>query len=858
MKRLLLLTFCFLTTLCSFSQNGNFIFLTSTGKLYSVNVDSKADTFGVPKPITILPKKTPYTKALSIALNKDSIYITESTGLLWSGYYNKATLTVTMNAKALYQFPNTKSYGLTVDNQGIIYAGNGTNVDIYNPKLPANKQPASISLTNSKGTSWTCGGDLIFWGGDLYETVENSSSTIQGIIKINLSKGAVQDTLFSFDPNKQIFGISSVNVPCQNNQTFALSNDGNVYPLDLYKHTLYDTPLKDNTFSINSIVNFLGGSFTIYDAASIAESGIAQRPPPPANPVTPNDICQGQPFSFASKVNVNDPSNDTLRWYTAPNLPPLIGTPSVFTGAPAINTNLLGPTRYVITEFSKVTKCESDTVSIIVNVHPYPTKPVIFVSADTICSGSTSALVITTASKTAGASYDWYNTAGATGSSGSAYSAKTTSSYAVTATNFGCSTTSDSVKIKALSSSVSYVSSPFCNTGTALVTQTGDNEGGVYSSTTGLIIDSKTGKVDLANSAEGTYTVTYTLNGSKFTCPYTSNITINASTTSNSTASICKGNSYNFNGTNYTNAGTYTAKLTNSKGCDSTAKLILTVGSPTTSSTPVTVCQAGIPYNWNGHSYSGAGTYLVHLTNSAGCDSAATLVLTVNNNIKTFTPVTICATQLPYIWSGKKYTVAGSYSDTLTNNVGCDSISTLMLSVNQKETVDAITGPTSVDVNKSIKLTDLTFGGVWSVSPNTVSSIDNSGNLTGLVAGKAVVSYTIPNSQCGSDTAFYSVNVTSLDIFIPNLFSPNGDNKNPVFYVRGAAATYSSVELTVFDSWGSKIFESNGNLNDKSIGWNGDYKGKPQPVGAYIYVAKLTVASSGEKVTKKGIINLIR
>ena len=806
MKRLFFLFFLFLSGLCAHAQNGNFIFLTSSGKLYSVNVDSKVDTFGVPKPITILPKNPPYNKALSIALNNNTIYITESDGTLWSGTYNKNTLTVTMNSKSLYQFPNTPSFGLTVDSKGIIYAGEGDYVDIYDPKLPANKQPASIYLKNKKGTVWSCGGDLIFWGGDLYETVQNSTKSIQGIIKINLKPGAVQDTLFSFDPDKKIFGISSVNVPCQNNQTFALSDDGNVYPMDLYKHTLSNTPMKDNTFSINNIVDYIGGSFTIYDAASVAEGGIAQRPTAPANPVTPNDLCKGQPFSFASKVEVNDPANDTLRWYTAPNLPPLLSSPSVYTGTPVLNTNVTGTTRYVITEFSKLTKCESDTVSIIVNVHAYPTKPVVTVSADTVCSGNPAALGITTASKTTGATYNWFNTAGATGTSGATYAATTTSSYAVTATNSGCSTTSDSVKIKALSSSISYASSPFCNTGTALVTQTGDNEGGLYASTTGLTIDSKTGKVDLASSKAGTYTVTYTLNGAKYTCPYTSNITINAGSAS---------------------------------------------------STPVSICTAGLPYKWNGNSYTGAGTYLVHLSNSKGCDSAATLVLSVNAALSSSTPQSICSTQLPFSWNKQTYTAAGTYNVHLTSATGCDSVATLLLTVTPKESVSPISGPTSVDVNQTITLTDPTAGGVWSATPSPTASINSSGILTGLSAGTATVSYTIPNTLCGSDTAYYKVLVNAPDVFIPNIFSPNGDKNNDQFYVRGIASAYISAQLTIFDSWGTKLFESTGNLNDPSIGWDGQYKGKAQPAGAYVYIVKLT-SITGESVTKKGIINLIR
>ncbi len=905
MKRLLLPTLLSLLGLCSYAQNGNFIFLTSTGKLYSVNVDSKADTFGVPQPITILPQKTPYSKAFSVALNKDSIYISESNGTLWSGYYNKSTLTVKMNSKSIYKFPNTKSYGLTVDNKGIIYSGDGSYIDIYNPSLPANKQPASISTINSKGTAWSCGGDLIFWGGSLYETVENAKGTIQGLLKVNMKAGATQDTLFSFDANLKIYGISSVNVPCKNNQTFALSDDGNVYPMDLYKNTISSVPFKDRNYKKNSIVTYIGGtSFTIYDAASIAEGGVAQQPTPPANPVTPNDICVGQPFAFS--VGINDPTNDVLHWFTPPNTPMTTNIFSLTT--PIVDVNKVGSTRYLITEFNNSNGCESDTVSILVNVHPYPTKPVITASLDTVCNGSSSTLTITNTTQTSGATYQWANAQGDVGTNSTIYSATATNAYAVKATAFGCSTASDSVKIKVLNSSISYFGNPFCNNGTASVTQVGDNEGGTYAaSSADLIIDTKTGQIDLAKSKPSTYTVTYTLSGTTYNCPYTTSVTINASSTSSTTASICQGGSYTFNGTAYTTAGTYTAKLVNSKGCDSIATLVLTVKQPSSSSTSITVCPAGLPYKWNGQNYAAVGTYLVHLTNNDGCDSAATLVLSVTptltsttnisvcslpynwngtaytavgtytfkltssagcDSIATLvlslkagttssTPVSICANAFPYVWNGQSYTAAGNYTIHLTNSIGCDSAATLVLTVTPKAKVDVITGPSEVELNQSISLADATSGGAWSITPTSIATIDNNGKVTGVALGTATVSYTIPNAACGSDTAHYPITVSSQQVFIPNLFSPNGDTQNDQFYVRGVSSAYKNVTLTIFDSWGSILFQSSGNLNDPNNGWKGDYKGKPQPPGAYVYIAKLTLTSGGT-VTKKGIINLIR
>src|SRR5205814_3934419 len=88
-----------------------------------------------------------------------------------------------------------------------------------------------------------------------------------------------------------------------------------------------------------------------------------------------------------------------------------------------------------------------------------------------------------------------------------------------------------------------------------------------------------------------------------------------------------------------------------------------------------------LPYDWNAISLTAAGTYSDTLTSVAGCDSIATLILTVNTVLRDTTTQTICENQLPYTWNGLSLTAAGTYSDTLTSVAGCDSIATLILNV---------------------------------------------------------------------------------------------------------------------------------------------------------------------------------
>src|SRR5678810_312828 len=183
-------------------------------------------------------------------------------------------------------------------------------------------------------------------------------------------------------------------------------------------------------------------------------------------------------------------------------------------------------------------------------------------------------------------------------------------------------------------------------------------------------------------NAAGTYSVTLT-SSSGCDSIATLNLTVNSVVTSTTDVSICNNQlPYTWNGQTYNAAGTYSVTLTSSSGCDSIATLNLTVNSAVTSTTDVTICNNQLPYTWNGQTYNAGGTYSVTLTSSSGCDSIATLNLTVNSAVTSTTDVTICTTQLPYSWNGQTYNAAGSYSVTLTSSSGCDSIATLNLTVN--------------------------------------------------------------------------------------------------------------------------------------------------------------------------------
>ena len=89
----------------------------------------------------------------------------------------------------------------------------------------------------------------------------------------------------------------------------------------------------------------------------------------------------------------------------------------------------------------------------------------------------------------------------------------------------------------------------------------------------------------------------------------------------------------------------------------------------------------GNNYNFANANLSAAGTYTDTLVNHLGADSIITLHLTVNNHSNLTINDSICQ-GTAYYFAGDTLTTAGIYVDTLTNYLGCDSTITLNLVVN--------------------------------------------------------------------------------------------------------------------------------------------------------------------------------
>jgi gliding motility-associated-like protein len=106
---------------------------------------------------------------------------------------------------------------------------------------------------------------------------------------------------------------------------------------------------------------------------------------------------------------------------------------------------------------------------------------------------------------------------------------------------------------------------------------------------------------------------------------------------------------------------------------------------------------------------------------------------------------------------------------------------------------------------------------------------------------------------CAGAARSYVVTVKPLnkDVFVPNVFSPNGDGKNDILFVYGNYI--DKLDMRIFNQWGEQVIM----ITKPANGWDGTHRGKAQPVGVYVYTLQATL-SDGRTVKLKGSITLLR
>ena len=194
-----------------------------------------------------------------------------------------------------------------------------------------------------------------------------------------------------------------------------------------------------------------------------------------------------------------------------------------------------------------------------------------------------------------------------------------------------------------------------------------------------------------------------------------------------------------------------------------------------------------------------------------------------------------------------------TYTLTVRDNYGCNFAVTDQVDVRVQPPVPAFAGNDTTAVRGVPHQLQAT-GGVnylWTPAmPLNNPNIDNP-RATLTQDQKFVVTVTDVAGCIGYDTVFVKV-YAGPTYYIPNAFTPNGDGLNDVFRPIPVGVVRTDW-FRIFNRYGETIFETNQWMK----GWDGTYKGKKQPMGAYVWVIK-GLDRDGNSIQMKGTVMLLQ
>jgi hypothetical protein len=289
----------------------------------------------------------------------------------------------------------------------------------------------------------------------------------------------------------------------------------------------------------------------------------------------------------------------------------------------------------------------------------------------------------------------------------------------------------------------------------------------------------------------------------------TLNLTIYNSTSTTDVITAC--DSYTWiDGVTYTSSDSIASvTLLDALGCDSIVTLNLTIKNSTSSIDVHTACDSFVWF-CDGNTYTSSNDTAFYIyTNAAGCDSIVTLNLTINNSTSYTDNVgNYCGS---YTWiDGNIYTVSNSTAThTVLNAVGCDSVITLNLIINDELVVNISSANANLSAIVSGGIAPYSY--LWTGPINSANAI-----VTPVVSGNYCVQVTdavgcVSTQICENVTvsAVNDLHVSKFNIY-PN---PTTDFLTLDFY----ATIKGNYSVKIISSNGEQVYE------DKILDFNGDY-----------------------------------
>jgi gliding motility-associated-like protein len=188
---------------------------------------------------------------------------------------------------------------------------------------------------------------------------------------------------------------------------------------------------------------------------------------------------------------------------------------------------------------------------------------------------------------------------------------------------------------------------------------------------------------------------------------------------------------------------------------------------------------------------------------------------------------------------------AGDYTIEVSDAIGCkisDTFSISELVVVDLEIINFVGDTLVFNLGDSIRFSYLYSGSttipdslVWKLGDSVLCTNCLFLELEAYLASTITLEAYDVRGCFISDQISFQV-VRNRDVYIPNVFSPNGDGLNDIFTLFSDADVAEITVMEIYSRWGELVFKrENFEPNNPTIGWDGTFDGDQLNPGVYVY-----------------------